>query len=226
MNMIKIAPSILSADFAALAASAERARGADLLHVDVMDGVFVPNITLGPAVVAALRGKLALPFDVHLMIADPEAHIASFVAAGANIITVHAESTVHLHRALQMIKEAGLAAGISLNPATPPCVAAEVIDIVDMILVMTVNPGFGGQTMIPSTLRKVSIIRDIVASSGRHVDIEVDGGINELTVVDAVKAGANVIVAGSYVFDSDDPAAAVERLRKAALAARDSIPAR
>lgn len=225
-STIKIAPSILSADFSDLAASAARARGADLLHIDVMDGVFVPNITLGPAVVASLRGKLALPFDVHLMIAKPEAHIRAFAEAGADIITVHTESTPHLHRALQMVKEAGAAAGVSLNPATPPCVVAEVIDIVDLVLVMTVNPGFGGQAIIPSALRKVSIIRDIVAGAARDVDIEVDGGINELTIADAVKAGANVIVAGSYVFGADDPAAAIETLRAAALrAAADSTVA-
>lgn len=224
--MVKIAPSILSADFSALAASAARAHGADLLHIDVMDGVFVPNITLGPAVVASLRGKLTLPFDVHLMVTNPEAHVHAFAKAGANIVTVHAESTPHLHRALQMIKEAGLAAGVALNPATPPCVVAEVLDTIDMVLVMTVNPGFGGQTMIPSALRKVSLIKEMVEASGRDIDIEVDGGIDDVTVVDAVKAGANVIVAGSYVFGSDDPADAVARLRKAAAAALDPISAR
>ena len=216
---MKIAPSILSADFADLADSAARAEGADMLHIDVMDGVFVPNITIGPGVVAALRKRFSLPFDVHLMIVNPERHISAFAEAGADIITVQVESTPHVHRAVQMVKQAGLKAGVCINPATPACMVSELLDIADMILIMTVNPGFGGQTMIPSALRKVEEVSRMVQASGRQIDIEVDGGINEATIVAAARAGANVFVAGSHVYGSSDPAAAVMRLREAALSA-------
>lgn len=216
---MKIAPSILSADFADLADSAARAEGADMLHIDVMDGVFVPNITIGPGVVAALRKRFSLPFDVHLMIVNPERHISAFAEAGADIITVQVESTPHVHRAVQMVKQAGLKVGVCINPATPACMVSELLDIADMILIMTVNPGFGGQTMIPSALRKVEEVSRMVQASGRQIDIEVDGGINEATIVDAARAGANVFVAGSHVYGSSDPAAAVRRLREAALSA-------
>lgn len=223
---MKIAPSILSADFADLAHSIDQVANADMLHIDVMDGVFVPNITIGPAVVKALRCRTQLLFDVHLMIVHPELHIAAFADAGADIITVHAESTYHLHRAVQMIVSSGLRAGIAINPGTCASSVEGVIDLVDMILVMTVNPGFGGQAMISSTLHKVSRIRQMVEASGRRIDIQVDGGINDDTIVSAVQAGANVFVAGSHVFGAADPGAAVTGLRAAATAAATARPAK
>lgn len=201
MNSIKIAPSILSANFSRLGeevVALERA-GADYVHIDIMDGMFVPNISLGAPVVKSIRGKSNLIFDVHLMIENPERYIEDFVKAGADIIVVHVEATKHLHRVIQLIKSYGVKVGVSLNPATPVEVLKYIIDDLDMVLVMSVNPGFGGQTFISSSLKKIREIR--LLSS--EIDIEVDGGITDETVKACIEAGANIFVAGSYIFSGD-----------------------
>ncbi len=198
-----IAPSILSGDFSKLGKTVEdlTRAGADMIHIDVMDGHFVPNLTIGPAVIAALRPYTTLPFDVHLMIEQPELSIADYHKAGADILTVHAETTHHLQRMLKQIKDLGAKAGLALNPATPPDMMDYVHDLLDLVLVMTVNPGFGGQAFIPSTLHKIHTIREKMNSFGdHHVLLEVDGGIVPETAALCVQAGANVLVAGSYVF--------------------------
>lgn len=199
---VRIAPSILSADFANLGAEirAVSEAGADLIHVDVMDGHFVPNLTIGPLVVKAARSHSRLPFDVHLMIAPVDPFIAAFAEAGADIITVHAEAGPHLHRSLQTIKALGKKCGVSLVPSSPPALVEHVMDIVDLILIMTVNPGFGGQSFIASQLPKIRTIREMIDRSGRAVDLEVDGGINATTARQVVEAGADMLVAGSAVF--------------------------
>lgn len=200
---IRIAPSILSADFARLGeeiAAVDRA-GADYIHVDVMDGHFVPNITIGPAVVAALRPASRLPFDVHLMISPVDPFIADFAAAGADIITVHPEAGPHLHRTLQQIKAQGAKAGVALNPATPASAIENLLGDVDLVLVMTVNPGFGGQAFIDSQLAKIETLRRLIDDSGRTIDLEVDGGINSDTAGRAIAAGADVLVAGTATFE-------------------------
>lgn len=221
--MIKIAPSILSADFGILA---EEIRGiandADMIHIDVMDGSFVPNITLGQPVVRRIRQATDLPFDVHLMIVNPEEHIDSFADAGADAITVHAEASRHLHRTLERIRQRGVRAGVALNPATPVCAIEHVLHMVDMVLVMTVNPGFGGQSMIVEALNKVEAIAAMARRNGLSFDIEVDGGINDETIGAAARAGANVFVAGSYVFGAENPREAIGVLRAAAIAAAES----
>jgi ribulose-phosphate 3-epimerase len=198
----RIAPSILSADFAQLGEEvrAVTAAGADYIHIDVMDGHFVPNLTIGPAVVKALRRHTPLPFDVHLMIAPVDAFVAEFAAAGADIITVHPEAGPHLHRTLQLIKSLGKKAGVSLNPGTPVEVIDNVIDIIDLALVMSVNPGFGGQSFIASQLDKIRALRGRIDATGRVIDLEVDGGINAETGRAAVNAGADVLVAGTATF--------------------------
>jgi ribulose-phosphate 3-epimerase len=199
---LRIAPSILSADFARLGeeARAITAAGADYLHIDVMDGHFVPNLTIGPAVVKALRPHSALPFDVHLMIAPVDPYLQDFADAGADILTVHPEAGPHLHRTLQHIKSLGKRAGVALNPATPVAHVEYVLDIVDLVLVMTVNPGFGGQSFIASQIAKIERMRRLIDDSGRRIDLEVDGGINAATAATARNAGADVLVAGTASF--------------------------
>ncbi|MDM8533038.1 ribulose-phosphate 3-epimerase [Anaerolineales bacterium HSG25] len=203
MTTIKIAPSILAADFARLGeqVQAAEAAGADLIHIDVMDGHFVPNISIGPLVVAALRPITKLPLDVHLMIANPDRYLADFAKAGADNITVHVETCPHLHRTIQAIKELGLTAGVTLNPATSTVMLDEVLSLVDLVLVMSVNPGFGGQKYIPSSSAKITRLRARLDAYGSQADLQVDGGINVNTIAEAVLAGANNLVAGSAIFN-------------------------
>lgn len=198
----RIAPSILSADFAALGREVEAitAAGADFVHVDVMDGHFVPNITIGPMVVKALRKHSTLPFDVHLMISPVDPYIPAYVEAGADIVSLHPEAGAHLHRSIQLIKSLGKKAGVVLNPATPVAAVEHVIGDIDLVLVMSVNPGFGGQSFIDSQLGKIATLRRMIDATGRAIDLEVDGGINPETARKAVAAGADMLVAGTAVF--------------------------
>jgi ribulose-phosphate 3-epimerase len=218
---VRIAPSILSADFARLGEEvrAISAAGADYIHVDVMDGHFVPNITIGPAVVKALRGHSDKPFDVHLMISPADPYIADFAEAGADILTIHPEAGPHLHRTVQLIKSLGKRAGVSLNPGTPVEAVEHVLEDLDLVLVMTVNPGFGGQAFIKSQLSKIAALREkidrITAGTDRRIDLEVDGGVNVETARLAIEAGADVLVAGTASFTGgpDAYAANISRLR-------------
>ncbi len=212
-----IAPSILSADFGRLAdeiRSVERA-GADWIHVDVMDGRFVPNLTIGPLVVRAARAATRLPLDVHLMIVEPERYAPAFVEAGADQVTVHAEACPHLHRNIQQLRDLGVRAGVSLNPATPVSALDHVLDLVDLVLVMSVNPGFGGQAFLPLVLPKIQAVRQAADQRGLDLRIEVDGGITHDTIGPCHRAGADAFVAGSYVYGSGDYGAAIGRLRAA-----------
>lgn len=203
----KIAPSLLSADFAKLGeevCSLEKI-GADYFHVDVMDGHFVPNITLGPLIVKAIRPHTTLPLDVHLMISEPDRYLENFVAAGADLLTVHAEACLHLDRTLKQIHKLGVKASLALNPHTPLQVLEYVVEELDMILIMTVNPGFGGQSFLPSMLRKISETKDLLIKRGlSHIDIEVDGGISQVTAKSVREAGANVLVAGNAIFTAQN----------------------
>lgn len=218
-SVVRIAPSILSADFARLAdavAEAEAA-GADAIHVDVMDGRFVPNLTVGPPVVAAVRRVTRLPLDVHLMIVEPERYLERFAEAGADILTVQVEAGVHLHRTLQQIRALGVQAGVALNPATPPVAISQVVGDVDLVLVMTVNPGFGGQDFIESLIPKIAEVRKMLDAAGSRAWLEVDGGISPRTAARVVRAGARMLVAGEAIFGAEDGvAAAVRALRAAA----------
>jgi len=215
---IKIAPSILSADFGRLAEEVRAVdeAGADLIHVDVMDGRFVPNLTIGPIVVRAVRAATHLPLDVHLMIVEPEKYVEEFAAAGADIITVHVEACVHLHRVIHQIKALGKKAGVSLNPHTPVSMLDHVLGDLDLVLIMSVNPGFGGQSFIPAALDKIRALAAKKKADRRFssIDIEVDGGVNAKTAGSVVAAGADILVAGSFVFQHEDYREAIESLRR------------
>ena len=212
-----IAPSILSADFARLADAVQQveAAGADWIHVDVMDGHFVPNLTVGPPIVEALRKVTTLPLDVHLMMTNPDEFIPDFAKAGADILTVHVEACPHLHRTIQSIKEHGMKAGVTLNPATSATTLEQILSDVDLVLVMSVNPGFGGQKFIESTLDKIRQIRTMIAASKGSPYLEVDGGITVKNVASVLNAGANVLVAGSAIFGSPNMSHAIRQLRTA-----------
>lgn len=213
--MIKIAPSILSADFAKLGEEIQEVErgGADYIHVDVMDGHFVPNITLGPLIVESIRPITELPLDVHLMIENPDLYIADFAKAGANIISVHVEACPHLHRTIQAIKQLGVKAGVVVNPATPVSTIEHVLEDVDLVLLMTVNPGFGGQSFIHSVVQKIRQVSQLIREKNLSVEIEVDGGVNPETARICVEAGANVLVAGSAIFNQRDRKQAIQHIR-------------
>lgn len=213
--MKKIAPSILSADFSRLGDEirAVEAAGADYIHIDVMDGHFVPNITIGPLIVAAARKVTKLPLDVHLMIENPDLYIPDFAAAGADIIVVHAEATNHLHRSIQLIKSLGKRAGVSLNPATPLNVLDYILDDLDLVLLMTVNPGFGGQSFIDACLPKIHSLRALLDRRGSEAELEVDGGVKPSNIAGISHAGADVFVAGSAVFGAPDYAATIAEMK-------------
>lgn len=216
ISSVKVAPSILSADFARLAdevALVEKA-GADMIHVDVMDGHFVPNLTVGPPIVEALRAVTQLPLDVHLMITNPDGFIDDFVQAGADIITVHVETCPHLHRTIQSIRERGVKPGVTLNPATPLEQTEEILSEIALLLIMSVNPGFGGQTFIPSSLQRIRKARALIEQTGSEALIEVDGGIKVENAQDIIKAGADILVAGSAIFGSKNYEETIRGLRQ------------
>lgn len=217
MSNNKIAPSILAADYANFASELKRIEetSAEYVHIDIMDGQFVPNITFGADVVASMRKHSKLVFDCHLMVVNPERFVDAFAQAGADIMTIHAESTLHIHGALQKIKKAGMKAGVVINPGTPVSAIESVLSLVDQVLIMTVNPGFGGQAFIPEMLEKVQKVAKIRDEKGYDFDIEVDGGVDNKTIKACYQAGANVFVAGSYLFKASDLTAQVETLRVA-----------
>jgi ribulose-phosphate 3-epimerase len=217
---VRIAPSILSADFAALGAgiAAVERGGADLIHVDIMDGHFVPNLTMGPPVVRSIRKVTRVPLDVHLMIEDADRFLDAFVEAGASMISVHAEALPHLHRTIQAIKALGVKAGVALNPATPVAALEEIAADVDHVLVMSVNPGFGGQTFIPRSESKIQAVRALLDRQGSRAAIEVDGGVDRTNAARIVEAGATILVAGNSIFGTGDPERATRDLRAAAAA--------
>ncbi|MFC3882620.1 ribulose-phosphate 3-epimerase [Bacillus songklensis] len=215
--MVKIGPSILSANFSKLAEEIQEveAAGADYIHVDVMDGHFVPNLTFGPLIVEAIRPVTALPLDVHLMIENPDQYIPAFAKAGADIITVHVEACPHLHRTIQLIKQHGVKAGVALNPATPIDQVKHILEDLDLVLLMTVNPGFGGQVFIQNVLQKIEQISQLIQIRHLSIDVEVDGGINPETAKQCVEAGATVLVAGSAIYNQADRKAAIQEIRGA-----------
>jgi ribulose-phosphate 3-epimerase len=214
--MIQIAPSILSADFMRLGEEIHAAAeaGADLLHIDIMDGHFVPNITIGPAVVAAIRRITKLPLDVHLMIEDPDKYLDDFIAAGADCLTVHSEASVHLHRTVQWIREKGIKAGVSINPATPVSQLDSIITDVDLVLIMSVNPGFGGQKFIPATMEKINKAKEMIKAAGSRALIEIDGGVKLDNAKEIADAGADILVMGSAFFESGDYKKTMEKLNE------------
>lgn len=216
MQTIKIAPSLLSADFVRLTDEVRAAEesGVDMLHLDIMDGHFVPNITIGPGVVEAIRRITKLPLDVHLMIADPDKFLSDFIKAGADFLTVHVEAAVHLHRTIQFIKDNNVKAGVSLNPATPICTLENILNDIDMVLIMSVNPGFGGQAFIPSMLEKIKTLRKLLDSKAKNVLIEVDGGIKLDNAKIIAKAGVDILVIGSAFFGSGNYQEFVKKLRE------------
>ncbi len=215
IKTMKLAPSILSADFSNLLKDIKMVEeaGCDMLHIDVMDGHFVPNITMGPLIMESLKGKTKLPFDVHLMIENPDKYIPQFVKAGAHIISVHSEACIHLHRTIQFIKAHNVKASVALNPATPLNVLEYILKDLDMVLLMTVNPGFGGQSFIESGLPKIRALKKMIDDKGLNIDIQVDGGIKVDNVKKIIKAGANIIVAGSAIFNSKNIKQTVKQFR-------------
>jgi ribulose-phosphate 3-epimerase len=219
-KQVRIASSILSADFAALGSAIAAAEdgGADLIHVDVMDGHFVPNITIGPLVVKSVKRVARVPLDVHLMISDPDRYAEAFAEAGADMLSVHVEVLPHLHRTIAFIKSLGVKAGVVLNPSTPVFTLEEIAGEVDFVLVMSVNPGFGGQKFIPKSLQKVSTVREMLDRAGSTAPIEIDGGIDLSNIARAVDAGVEIVVAGSAIFNAPDPTAATRALKDAAAA--------
>ena len=215
MQEFMMAPSILSADFSRLGEEirAVEKAGADIIHVDVMDGHFVPNITIGPLVVASVREITDLPLDVHLMIVDPDRFISDFKKVGADILTVHYEACKHLHRTVQAIKQEGMQAGVSLNPHTPVAVLEDIIKDLDLVLIMSVNPGFGGQSFIENTYKKIGQLKELIEKSGSNAIIEIDGGVNDKNAEKLIATGANALVAGSFVFRSQDPKQTIHDLK-------------